>query len=189
MFRHAATAEEITNNGNNTNNTPLVQDTNTYYNNCSRKTSDKKCRLRFAGKYQIGESLCSSSCGTHPFSNKKSSLDQLSCFVLYHKCPVLLYACGIKSNSKPSNGALNGTGYIIAVLYVCTKVRLQQYRAHTWYYYCRAGRIPTAYHAGRKYVWRLRYTKFCWIGKHVKYYYETDELPNPWPTQTQEKIG
>ena len=37
-------------------------------------------------------------------------------------------------------------------------------------------------------------TKSCWVGEHIffskipgKYYYETDELPDPRPTQPQEK--
>ena len=30
----------------------------------------------------------------------------------------------------------------------------------------------------------LRFTKFCWVGKHVKCYCETDKLPNPRPTTT-----
>ena len=29
----------------------------------------------------------------------------------------------------------------------------------------------------------LRCTKLCWVGKHNTYYYGTDELPNPRPTQ------
>ena len=29
----------------------------------------------------------------------------------------------------------------------------------------------------------LRSTKFCWVGKHVNIFHETDELPNPRPTQ------
>ena len=34
----------------------------------------------------------------------------------------------------------------------------------------------------------LRFTKFCWVGKHMKNtIYETDELPNPRPTQPKEK--
>ena len=35
----------------------------------------------------------------------------------------------------------------------------------------------------------LPITKLCWVGKHIpgKYYYETDELPNPRPTQTKKK--
>ena len=34
-----------------------------------------------------------------------------------------------------------------------------------------------------------RYTKLWWVRKHVlrKYYYETDELPNPRPTQPKKK--
>ena len=33
----------------------------------------------------------------------------------------------------------------------------------------------------------LRFTTLRWVGKHVKYY-ETDELPNPRPTQPKKKI-
>ena len=32
----------------------------------------------------------------------------------------------------------------------------------------------------------------CWVGRHIKYYHETDEPPNPRPaspTQPQEKLG
>ena len=40
---------------------------------------------------------------------------------------------------------------------------------------------------GRKVGWfcsiRVLAILFCWVGKHVKYYYETDELPNPRPAQ------
>ena len=42
---------------------------------------------------------------------------------------------------------------------------------------------------------RCKYTKFCWVGKHVQVrcYCETDKLPNPRPAQpkanpTQEKL-
>ena len=33
----------------------------------------------------------------------------------------------------------------------------------------------------------LRFTKFCWVETHMKHYYETDELPNPRPTQPKKK--
>ena len=44
--------------------------------------------------------------------------------------------------------------------------------------------------AAKPVVGCLRFTKLCWVGKHIlrsKYYYETDELPNPRPTQHPKK--